>query len=195
MFDPNCQLPKSIRKFILYFKKIQSPMFIEWFDNNMFRNHFALPRWPSSCCVQYTTPNPIVKEDMYAALYGIPVEDILDDYTLFLHRGGGDFLRRYREAKGWSRQQLADHAKVSLFLFYLRCILSPPGGFQIFQQRPAHHRAGSFGKRQPKRPAQAGSSGRDTTPGQPNACITSSCEMVTPRPRTNAMMRVSSRKL
>ena len=35
------------------------------------------------------------------------------DYTLFLHRGGGDFLRRYREAKGWNRQQLADHAKVS----------------------------------------------------------------------------------
>ena len=32
---------------------------------------------------------------------------------LFLHRGGGDFLRRYREAKGWNRQQLADHAKVS----------------------------------------------------------------------------------
>ena len=50
--------------------------------------------------------------DKLAALYGIPVEDILDDYTLFLHRGGGDFLRRYREAKGWSRQQLADHAKV-----------------------------------------------------------------------------------
>ena len=67
VFDANCQLPKSIRKFILYFKKIQSPMFIEWFDNNMFRNHFALPRWPSSCCVQYTTPNPIVKELMYAA--------------------------------------------------------------------------------------------------------------------------------
>ena len=51
--------------------------------------------------------------DKLAALYGIPVEDILNDYTLFLHRGGGDFLRRYREAKGWSRQQLADHAKVS----------------------------------------------------------------------------------
>ena len=51
--------------------------------------------------------------DKLAALYGIPVENILDDYTLFLHRGGGDFLRRYREAKGWSRQQLADHAKVS----------------------------------------------------------------------------------
>ena len=48
-----------------------------------------------------------------AALFGIPVEDILDDYTLFLHRGGGDFLRRYRESKGWNRQQLADHAKVS----------------------------------------------------------------------------------
>ena len=42
--------------------------------------------------------------DKLAALYGIPVEDILDDYTLFLHRGGGAFLRRYREAKGWSRQ-------------------------------------------------------------------------------------------
>ena len=91
--------------------------------------------------------------DKLAALYGIPVEDILDDYTLFLRRGGGDFLRRYRESKGWNRQQLADHAKVSLFLFYLRCILSLPGGFQIFQQRPAHHRAGSFGKRQPQRPA------------------------------------------
>ena len=51
--------------------------------------------------------------DKLAILYGIPVEDILDDYTLFLHRGGGAFLRRYREAKGWSRQQLADHAKVS----------------------------------------------------------------------------------
>ena len=51
--------------------------------------------------------------DKLAALYGIPVEDNLDDYTLFLHRDGGDFLRRYREAKGWSRQQLADHAKVS----------------------------------------------------------------------------------
>ena len=75
----------------------------------------------------YTTPNPIVKEDMYAALYGIPVEDILDDYTLFLRRGGRDFLRRYRESKGWNRQQLADHAKVSLFLFYLRCILLLPG--------------------------------------------------------------------
>ena len=51
--------------------------------------------------------------DKLAALYGIPVEDILDDYTLFLHRGGGAFLRRYREAKGWNRQQLTDHAKVS----------------------------------------------------------------------------------
>ena len=51
--------------------------------------------------------------DKLAAIYGIPVEDILDDYTLFLHRGGGAFLRRYREAKGWNRQQLADHAKVS----------------------------------------------------------------------------------
>ena len=50
--------------------------------------------------------------DKLAALYGIPVEDILDDYTLFLHRGGGAFLRRYRETKGWNRQQLADHAKV-----------------------------------------------------------------------------------
>jgi len=50
--------------------------------------------------------------DKLAALFGIPVEDILDDYTLFLHRGGGAFLRRYREAKGWNRQQLADHAKV-----------------------------------------------------------------------------------
>ena len=41
----------------------------------------------------------------------------------------------------------------SLFLFYLRCILSLPGGSQIFQQRPAHHRACRLGKRQPQRPA------------------------------------------
>lgn len=51
--------------------------------------------------------------DKLAAFYSIPVKDLLDDYALFLHRGGGDFLRRYREAKGWNRQQLADHAKVS----------------------------------------------------------------------------------
>ena len=30
----------------------------------------------------------------------------------FCTGGGGAFLRRYREAKGWNRQQLADHAKV-----------------------------------------------------------------------------------
>ena len=35
--------------------------------------------------------------DKLATLYGIPVEDILDNYPLFLHRGGGAFLRRYRE--------------------------------------------------------------------------------------------------
>ena len=51
--------------------------------------------------------------DKLAAFYSIPVKDLLDYYALFFHRGGGDFLRRYREAKGWSRQQLADHAKVS----------------------------------------------------------------------------------
>ena len=50
--------------------------------------------------------------DKLAAFYSIPVEDLLDDYTLFLHRGGEAFLRRYREAKDWNRQQLADHAKV-----------------------------------------------------------------------------------
>ena len=36
-----------------------------------------------------------------------------------------------------------------LLLFYLRCILSLPGGSQIFQQRLAHHRAFRLGKRQP----------------------------------------------
>jgi len=28
------------------------------------------------------------------------------------HRGGGAFLREYWQAKGWNRQQLAEHAKV-----------------------------------------------------------------------------------
>ena len=51
--------------------------------------------------------------DKLAAFYSIPVKDLLDDYALFFHRGGGAFLRRYREAKGWNRQQLADHAKGS----------------------------------------------------------------------------------
>ena len=46
------------------------------------------------------------------------LEDILDDYTLFLHRGGRAFLRRYREAKGWNRQQLAGHARKN---YGLRC--------------------------------------------------------------------------
>ena len=40
-----------------------------------------------------------------------------------------------------------------LLLFYLRCILSLPGGSQIFQQCPAHHRACRLGKRQPQCPA------------------------------------------
>ena len=39
-----------------------------------------------------------------------------------------------------------------LFLFYLRCIPSLPGGSQIFQQCPAHHRVRRLGKRQPQRP-------------------------------------------
>ena len=51
--------------------------------------------------------------DKLAAFYSIPVKDLLDDYALFFHRGGGAFLREYRQAKGWNRQQLADHAKVS----------------------------------------------------------------------------------
>ena len=38
--------------------------------------------------------------DKLAAFYSIPVKDLLDDYALFLHRGGGELLRRYRESKG-----------------------------------------------------------------------------------------------
>ena len=51
--------------------------------------------------------------DKLAAFYFIPVKDLLDHYALFFHRGGGVFLREYRQVKGWNRQQLADHAKVS----------------------------------------------------------------------------------
>ena len=38
--------------------------------------------------------------DKLAALYGIPVEDILDDYTLFLHRGGGSLPPQIPGGKG-----------------------------------------------------------------------------------------------
>ena len=38
-------------------------------------------------------------------------------------------------------------------LIFLRCILSLPGGSQIFQQCLAHHRACRLGKRQPQCPA------------------------------------------
>ena len=37
--------------------------------------------------------------DKLADFYSIPVKDLLDDYALFFHRGGGAFLREYRQAK------------------------------------------------------------------------------------------------
>ena len=48
-----------------------------------------------------------------------------------------------------SAKRRAAFIPLSAICSYLRCILLLPGGSQIFQQRPAHHRAFRLGKRQP----------------------------------------------
>ena len=50
-------------------------------------------------------PKEIV--DKLAVLYGIPAEDLLDDYNRFLYKGQGKLIREYRESIGLQKKQFA----------------------------------------------------------------------------------------
>ena len=50
-------------------------------------------------------PKEIV--DKLAALYQVPVDDLLDDYNRFLYKGQGKVLQEYRESLGLKKKQFA----------------------------------------------------------------------------------------
>ena len=50
-------------------------------------------------------PKEIV--DKLAALYKIPVDDLLDDYNRFLYKGQGKMIREYRESLGLQKKPFA----------------------------------------------------------------------------------------
>ena len=50
-------------------------------------------------------PKEIV--DKLAALFEIPVDDLLDDYNSFLYKGQGKLIREYRESTGLQKKQFA----------------------------------------------------------------------------------------
>ena len=50
-------------------------------------------------------PKEIV--DKLAVLFGVSVEDLLDDYNLFLYRGQGEMIRKCRESFGMERKEFA----------------------------------------------------------------------------------------
>ena len=50
-------------------------------------------------------PKEIV--DKLAALYKIPVDDLLDDYNRFLYKGQGKMMREYRESLGLQKKPFA----------------------------------------------------------------------------------------
>ena len=54
-------------------------------------------------CQEY----PAQAMDKLAEVYGVPVEDLLDEYSRFLYDGPGDRIRRARERLGLSRKALA----------------------------------------------------------------------------------------
>ena len=50
-------------------------------------------------------PKEIV--DKLAALYQVPVDDLLDDYNRFLYQGQGKLIREYRESLGLQKKPFA----------------------------------------------------------------------------------------
>ena len=50
-------------------------------------------------------PKEIV--DKLAELYGVPVDDLLDDYNRFLYKGQGKMIREYRESLGLKKKPFA----------------------------------------------------------------------------------------
>ena len=53
----------------------------------------------------YYYPKEMV--DKLAELFGIPVNDLLDDYNRFLYNGQGKLISEYRKMMGMSKNQLA----------------------------------------------------------------------------------------
>ena len=45
--------------------------------------------------------------DKLAELYGVPVDDLLDDYNRFLYKGQGKMIREYRESLGLKKKPFA----------------------------------------------------------------------------------------
>ncbi len=45
--------------------------------------------------------------DKLTILFDIPIEDLLDGYNLFLHKGQGRLIREYRESVGLNKNQFA----------------------------------------------------------------------------------------
>ena len=56
---------------------------------------------------------PAAVADRLSALHGVPVEELLDGYNLFLYRGQGEQIRSYRERTGLGRRRFAEMLGVS----------------------------------------------------------------------------------
>lgn len=56
-------------------------------------------------------PKEIV--DKLAELYGVPVDDLLDDYNRFLYKGQGKMIREYRESLGLKKKPFAQLMGIS----------------------------------------------------------------------------------
>ncbi len=52
--------------------------------------------------------------DKLAALYQVPVEDLLDDFNRFLYYGQGQAIRRHRESLGLGKRAYARQMKLEL---------------------------------------------------------------------------------
>ena len=57
---------------------------------------------------------PIEHMEKLAGLYGVPVEDLLDEYNLFLYKGQGEQIQKIRQGLGLTRKQYAERLGIPL---------------------------------------------------------------------------------
>ena len=57
---------------------------------------------------------PIEHMEKLAGLYGVPVEDLLDEYNLFLYKGQGEQIQKIRQGLGLTQKQYAERLGVPL---------------------------------------------------------------------------------
>ena len=57
---------------------------------------------------------PIEHMEKLAGLYGVPVEDLLDEYNLFLYKGQGEQIQKIRQSLGLTQKQYAERLGVPL---------------------------------------------------------------------------------